>query len=60
MSSWPKVDYCNRETPRPSVAIGDLNGDEKVDLATANNVVEGQNTVSVLVNRGDGSFLPKC
>jgi FG-GAP-like repeat/PASTA domain len=37
-----------------SVAIGDLNGDRKPDLATANN-----NTVSVLANRGDGSFRAK-
>ena len=41
-------------TPPDSVAIGDLNGDGKPDLATANGRVEG--TVSVLLNRGDGSF----
>jgi hypothetical protein len=57
-SFLPKVDYATGRRP-VSVAIGDLNGDEKVDLATANSVVFGQNTVSVLVNRGDGSFLPK-
>jgi hypothetical protein len=54
----PKVDYATSRHP-VSVAIGDLNGDDKADLATANNVVEGQSTVSVLVNRSDGSFLPK-
>ena len=36
-----------------SVAIGDLNGDGKPDLATANSYSK---TVSVLQNRGDGSF----
>ena len=36
-----------------SVAIGDLNGDRKPDLVTAN--ADGP-TVSVLLNRGDGSF----
>jgi hypothetical protein len=36
-----------------SVAIGDLNGDRKPDVATANYDTD---TISVLVNRGDGSF----
>ena len=35
------------------VAIGDLDGDGKPDLVTANQV---GNSVSVLLNRGDGSF----
>ena len=38
-----------------SLAVGDLNGDGKLDVATAN--VYDKN-VSVLINRGDGSFLP--
>jgi hypothetical protein len=42
------------------VALGDLNGDRKPDLATANGVLGvGANTVSVLLNRGDGSFQAK-
>ena len=39
-----------------SLAIGDLNGDGKPDLATANG---DANKVSVLDNRGDGGFEAK-
>ena len=39
-----------------SVAIGDLNGDGKPDLATANATAD---TVSVLLNRGNGTFAPR-
>jgi FG-GAP-like repeat/PASTA domain/FG-GAP repeat len=39
-----------------SVAIGDLNGDGKPDLATGN---VRANTVSVLLNRGHGRFAAK-
>jgi hypothetical protein len=39
-----------------SVAVGDLNGDGKLDLATANLGLGGEHTVSVFLNRGDGSF----
>jgi hypothetical protein len=39
-----------------SVAIGDLNGDGKLDLATANTTA---GTVSVLLNGGDGSLRAK-
>jgi FG-GAP-like repeat/FG-GAP repeat/PASTA domain len=42
-----------------SVAIGDLNGDGKLDLATANANYGGAGTVSVLLNRGEGSFRAK-
>ena len=39
------------------IAVGDLNGDGHLDLVTANAVI-GQNeqSVSVLLNRGDGTF----
>ena len=39
-----------------SMAIGELNGDGKPDLVTANC---GSTTVSVLLNRGDGAFEAK-
>jgi hypothetical protein len=38
-----------------SIAVGDLNGDGRLDLAVAN---AGSNSVSVLVGNGDGSFQP--
>jgi FG-GAP-like repeat/PASTA domain len=38
------------------VAVGDLNGDGKLDLATANNTA---GTLSVLLNGGNGSFGAK-
>ena len=41
-----------------SVAIGDLDGDGKPDLATANYAVYS-NTVSVLLGNGDGTFGTK-
>jgi hypothetical protein len=56
-SFQPKLDYRTGSGPR-SVAIGDLNGDGKLDLATANTNVDVY-SVSVLANRGDGSFRPK-
>jgi choice-of-anchor C domain-containing protein len=38
------------------VAIGDLNGDGRPDIVTAN---EGSSDVTVLVGNGDGSFQPQ-
>jgi predicted NUDIX family NTP pyrophosphohydrolase len=56
-SFTPRHNYATGGTS-VSVAIGDLNGDRKPDLATANNAYNGK-TVSVLINRGDGSFAPR-
>ena len=46
------VNYAAGSIPF-SVAIGDVNGDGKADLAVAN---YGSNTVSVLINSGTGTF----
>ena len=46
-----KSDY--QTGPRPAGAIADVNGDGKPDLLSAN---AGNDTVSVLLNRGDGTF----
>ena len=48
----PAVNYGAGDDPS-SVAIGDLNGDGKLDLAVAN---AGSDNVSVLLGNGDGSF----
>ncbi|MGA9998210.1 MAG: FG-GAP-like repeat-containing protein [Pyrinomonadaceae bacterium] len=51
----PKVDYAVGSLPY-SVAVGDFNDDGKPDIAIAN---RGSNTVSVLLNNGDGTFAAK-
>jgi hypothetical protein len=48
----PKVDY-KVEYDSGLVAIADLNGDGKLDLAVANS---DSDSVSVLLGRGDGTF----
>jgi hypothetical protein len=46
------VNYGTGDYPC-SVAIGDLNGDEKSDLAVAN---QYDDNVSILLGKGDGNF----
>ena len=52
-----KADYGTGREPH-SVAIGDLNGDGRLDLASAN-AGEDPSTVSVLLNKGGGTFQAK-
>lgn len=54
----PAVSYTTGGQPGYpySLAAGDLNGDGKPDLVTANSFI---NTVSVLFGNGDGTFAPK-
>jgi hypothetical protein len=48
------VNYAAGKDPR-SVAVGDLNGDGKLDLVVAN---QDSRNVSVLLGNGDGTFAP--
>lgn len=49
------VDYPTGTSPT-SVAVGDFNGDGKLDLAVTN---QDDNTVSILLGNGDGTFKSK-
>ena len=54
----PRADYRAGSGPQ-SIAVGDMNGDRRPDLVTANSnsAPEGRaESVSVLLNKGDGSF----
>lgn len=53
----PKNDYSIGSFPRLA-AIGDLNGDGKPDLAVPYSG-NTQGAISILYNKGNGSFLPK-
>jgi len=55
VSFGAKTDFGTGASPR-SVAVGDFNGDGKLDLAVAN---QGSDTVSILLNTGAGSFEAK-
>ncbi len=49
----PRTDFPVGHSPT-SIAVADLNGDSKLDLAVTN---QGDNTVSILLGNGDGTFL---
>lgn len=53
----PHVEYATGVEPL-SVAVGDFNGDGKLDLAVANYNSGFGNTVSILLGNGDGTFQP--
>jgi Flp pilus assembly secretin CpaC len=50
--SFPRTDFPVGHSPS-AIAVGDFNGDGKLDLAVAN---KGDNAVSILLGNGDGTF----
>jgi hypothetical protein len=60
--SYPqRIEYPAPQHPR-SIAIGDMNGDSSPDLVTANSKgyqALRPDSVSVFLNRGDGTFRPR-
>jgi hypothetical protein len=56
MATFTAAKYYKLGGQPGSLAVADLNGDGKLDLATAN---PNPSTVSVLLNRGDGTFQVK-
>lgn len=41
-----------------AVASGDMNGDGRIDIITANSTTPGSHGVSILLSNGDGTFQP--
>jgi len=53
--NFPRTDFPVGHSPN-AIAVGDFNGDGKLDLAVTN---EGDNTVSILLGNGKGTFQPQ-
>jgi hypothetical protein len=51
-----REEHCSKAVGPVSVALGDLDGDGHVDIVTAN---QGNDTASVLLGNGDGTFAVK-
>jgi Big-like domain-containing protein/VCBS repeat protein/FG-GAP repeat protein len=56
----PTVSYASGGSAPPAVAVADLNGDGKQDIAVVNPYGEmnGDGSVAVLLGNGDGTFQP--
>jgi len=54
----PRVDYRTGKGPS-DIVVADVNGDGSADLVTTNETTDDTDSVSVLLNLGNGSFAPK-